>query len=152
MRWLILLTLLASPAFAQSGMQFPEAYYCLGTKNESRTMRLQVADTRERQAHGLMFRKELTPYDGMIFEFGQEFYPQMWMKNTYLALDMLFIDKNQKVVQIIRDTVPMSEAIISTDVAITTVIELETGRAAKEGFSTDTILAKGPCPSASAKP
>lgn len=144
-RLMLVLALAASPAFA---VQFPESQYCLGAK----TLSLQVADTRERQIHGLMFRKDLAPYDGMIFPFGQEFYPQMWMKNTYLALDMLFIDKNGKVVQITKDTVPMSETIISTGVPITTVIELEAGRAAQEGFSTDTTVAQGPCPVAAPKP
>lgn len=124
---------------------FPEKFFCIGNETRAVTLRLQVADTQKTQSYGLMFRRTLVPYDGMIFRFDKEYFPRMWMKNTYLPLDMLFIDKSGKVVQKIENTVPLSEAVISTDVAVMAVIELEAGRAAREKWNIGTKFKDGSC-------
>lgn len=147
-RFLILVILYANPAMAE--IQFPERFYCIGNDTQAMTLRLQVAETREQQRHGLMFRRSIKPYDGMLFAFDGSRPITMWMKNTYIPLDMLFLDKNGTIVQIIENTVPMSEAIISSDKPVTTVIELEAGRAAKEGFKTQLRVVEGTCPARSA--
>lgn len=147
-RLLIGLLCMLAPLFSAfaKAPHFNEAFYCLGDAKQSTTLRLQVADTEPRQRHGLMFRRELKPFDGMIFLFGRERIPTMWMKNTFLPLDMLFLDKNGKLVQIFYDTVPHSEALITPDEPVTTVIELEAGRAEKEGFEKGDQLLLGTCP------
>lgn len=146
MRILFILILLPL-ANAGAAPAYPEQLYCIGDDSHAVTMRLQVAKTLEQQAHGLMFRKEMKPFDGMLFDFGYEFYPRMWMKNTYMPLDMLFVDSSGMVKQIIRDTVPLSEAIILSEHAVTTVIELEAHRAEKEQFAADrTRVVAGSCP------
>ncbi|HEV7319451.1 MAG TPA: DUF192 domain-containing protein [Ensifer sp.] len=76
---------------------------------------------------GLMFRKTMAPDHGMLFDFGETRRVMMWMKNTYLPLDMLFID-SQGVVRTIReDAVPHSEAIIDSGEPISFVLELNAG-------------------------
>ncbi len=151
MKPVILLCALLMPLTAFAKMAFPVQYFCLSSKTTHVSMRLQIADTQERMRHGLMFRKTLKPYDGMAFFFGKNHRPKMWMKNTFIPLDMLFIDKKGKVVQIARDTTPQSEAIITTDTDVTTVIELEAGRAAREHITKDTMLLPGRCPNPAAK-
>lgn len=147
-RFLIFALLFANPALAD--IQFPERFYCIGNNKQAMTLRLQVAQTREQQRHGLMFRRSIKPYDGMYFAFDGSRPISMWMKNTYIPLDMLFLDKEGTIVQIIENTVPMSEAIISSDKPVTTVIELEAGRAAKEGFKTQLRVVEGSCPARNA--
>ena len=138
-----IIALWASQAVASPS--FPEKFYCLGDQSRATPLRLQVAATPETQAHGLMYRDSLVPFDGMLFDFGEPRIIMMWMKNTPLPLDMLFIDKNGKVVQKILNTVPFSEAIITSENAVSTVIELEAGRADKEGFDIGMQLVEGGC-------
>jgi uncharacterized membrane protein (UPF0127 family) len=142
--YVIIITNLAFTANAAAPF-FTEKFYCIGNKKRAVTLRLQVAETREQLAYGLMFRRTLVPFDGMIFRLGKEHIPRMWMKNTYLPLDMLFIDKSGKVVQKIENTVPMSEALILSNVPVTAVIELEAGRAAREQWDIGTKLKNGSC-------
>jgi hypothetical protein len=147
----ILLAALWIPAFAGMTAQdahaidFSESPYCLTTDKASKTLRLQVADTPERLSHGLMYREEIKPYDGMYFDFGAPRKIRMWMKNTPHPLDMLFIDAYGKIVHTVGNTVPYSEAIIEGPDNVAAVIELEAGRAKREGFNVGTTVAKGRC-------
>lgn len=124
---------------------FTEAQFCLRNQTVSHSLRLQIAKTPEQLAYGLMFRKKLAPYDGMLFLFNHERKVQMWMKNTPLPLDMLFLDNAGKIVEIKRNAVPYSETIIATHQPVSSVIELEAGRAKKLSATLGTILSDGVC-------
>lgn len=82
------------------------------------------ADQREQ---GLMFRRSMAPDHGMLFDFGETRRVMMWMKNTYLPLDMLFIDSKGVVRTIREDAVPHSEAIIDSGEPVAFVLELNAG-------------------------
>jgi uncharacterized membrane protein (UPF0127 family) len=133
-------------AFSAHALTFPESPYCLTTGKTAQTLRLQIAETPETLMHGLMFREEIKPYDGMFFNFGAPQKIRMWMKNTPHPLDMLFIDAAGKIVHTVENTVPYSEAIIEGPDNVGAVIELEAGRAKQEGFDVGTRVAKGRCP------
>lgn len=124
---------------------FSEAQFCLHNSSVSHNLRLQIATTDEQLAYGLMFRKKLNPYDGMLFRFPYERIVMMWMKNTPLALDMVFLDSKGKIVEIRRDAVPYSESIITTHQPVSSVIELEAGRAKQLSATIGTILSDGAC-------
>ena len=66
----------------------------------------ELAVTNEERARGLMFREKLLPDQGMLFVFEVEDYHSFWMKNTLLALDMVWLDKEKKIVHIERDVPP----------------------------------------------
>ncbi len=83
---------------------------------------------------GLMFRKTLPDRHGMLFIFPQESVVRFWMKNTYVPLDMIFIDAKGTVVKIAADAVPLSTADISSDVPALTVLEVPAGSAKKYGI------------------
>ena len=83
---------------------------------------------------GLMFRKSMAADHGMLFDFGKSQDVSMWMKNTYLPLDMVFIDRSGKVVNVAHDTVPMSEAIIPSQGAVLGVLEINAGVAKSIGL------------------
>lgn len=87
------------------------------------------------RARGLMFRRDLAPDRGMLFEFDREEPIQMWMKNTYLPLDMIFIGTDKRVVSIARDTEPLSERIVSSGKPATAVLEVNAGTAARLGIA-----------------
>ena len=93
-----------------------------------------VMRTREQLERGLMFRRELAPDRGMLFDFGTPQPVTMWMKNTYLPLDMVFIAADGRVVSVKRDATPMSEAFIPSGGDVLGVLEVDAGTAERIGL------------------
>jgi uncharacterized membrane protein (UPF0127 family) len=85
-----------------------------------------VADTESREEQGLMFVRELPADRGMVFIGAQPKVWNMWMKNTYVPLDMLFVAPDGHVVKIAH-AIPHDETTISSDIAVKGVIELQGG-------------------------
>ena len=86
------------------------------------------------RSRGLMFRRHMAPDRGMLFDFERDETVTMWMKNTYLALDMLFIRPDGTVSRIAADTEPLSTAIIPSGGPALAVLELNAGTAARLGM------------------
>lgn len=74
---------------------------------------LEVADNNEARLKGLMYRKSLPENTGMIFDFEKPDYYAMWMKNTYVPLDMIFFNDAGVVVALANDREPLSEDYVS---------------------------------------
>jgi uncharacterized membrane protein (UPF0127 family) len=83
----------------------------------------------EQQITGLMFRPSVPADGGMLFDWGTERVSQMWMRNTVAPLDMLFIGADGRVRAIAENTVPYSEAVISSRVPVRATLELAAGTA-----------------------
>jgi hypothetical protein len=99
-----------------------------------------VADTPERAEQGLMFVNDLPESLGMVFPVEPPRVETMWMKNTYIELDMLFIDDHGRVTKIIERAAPLSLKTLSSDTAVAAVLELKGGKAATLGLRTgDTV-------------
>ncbi len=96
---------------------------------------VEVATTPQEQETGLMNRDHLAPDAGMLFVFPSEQYASMWMKNTLIPLDMLFIDTHGAIVFIAKNTVPESLDIISADRPVKAVLELAGGTCDKQGIT-----------------
>lgn len=92
---------------------------------------VEEARTEAQRERGLMFRRSMPEERGMLFSFASERPIAMWMKNTYLPLDMVFIGKNGKVVGLAENTEPLSEKIIPSGAPAFSVLELNAGAAAK---------------------
>ncbi len=73
---------------------------------DSRTVTAELAVTDEERARGLMFRDKLLPDQGMLFVFEEEDFHSFWMKNTLISLDMLWLDRNRRIVHIEADVPP----------------------------------------------
>lgn len=102
---------------------------------------MELALTPEQRAQGLMFREELAPDAGMLFLFDRESPRAFWMKNTYLPLDLLFLDSGGTIVSIARDTTPLSETPIPSQVPAAAVLELNAGTAARLDIAPgDTVI------------
>lgn len=80
---------------------------------------------------GLMYRHHLERRHGMIFVFdvNEKHKPTMWMKNTFIPLDMLFIGPDYRIACILEDTEPLSLTLLSCDRPVMAVIELNAGEA-----------------------
>ena len=88
---------------------------------------VEVAKTEEEKKIGLMFRKTLAKNAGMLFLFKREALRLMWMKNTFIPLDILFIDKNGVIKRVVKRTIPHSLATISSRQSVLAVLEIKGG-------------------------
>ena len=86
------------------------------------------------RAHGLMYRKQLGPYQGMLFDFFQEMPVSFWMKNTLIPLDMLFIAGDGTIKNIHANAVPLSTDPIPSNLPVRAVLEINGGSAALLGI------------------
>src|SRR5262249_60271161 len=85
---------------------------------------VELAETPAEMQQGLMFRPSLAPDAGMLFDFKEPTSATMWMRNTLIPLDMLFVDGNGRIVNIAERTVPQSDAVIAAAAPVRAVIEL----------------------------
>jgi uncharacterized protein len=93
-----------------------------------------LAETPVQREKGLMFVKHLPDGQGMLFDFKSEQDIAMWMKNTYIPLDMLFIRGDGRIARIAANTTPMSTAIIPSVVPVRAVLEVAGGTCARLGI------------------
>ena len=89
---------------------------------------------------GLMFRRYMPADRGMLFDFGAEHGVLMWMKNTYIPLDMIFFSRAGVVTHIAENAEPLSEAIISSEGPVYGVLEVNAGYARKIGLKNGDIV------------
>tara|TARA_B100001758_G_C18230549_1_gene515100 strand:- start:189 stop:629 length:441 start_codon:yes stop_codon:yes gene_type:complete len=88
---------------------------------------VEVARTEEEKKIGLMFRRTLAKNAGMLFLYKREALRLMWMKNTFIPLDILFIDKKGVIKRVVKRTTPHSLATISSRKSVLAVLELRGG-------------------------
>ncbi len=112
---------------AEAPIILPTEKLSVKTAQGSFEFDVEIADEGFEQTRGLMFRKEMPPRRGMLFDFGVARDVAMWMKNTYLPLDMVFALRDGTVVRVAERTVPLSEAIVASGQPVTHVLELNAG-------------------------
>lgn len=106
----------------------------------SHAFTVEIADTPEAITQGMMFRETMAPDAGMLFDFGQVRPASMWMKNTLISLDMLFMDSNGQVVAIARNAVPGSLRSLGPGVPVRAVLEIPGGRAKELGINPGDVV------------
>ncbi|MDA9538484.1 hypothetical protein ACM41_20395 [Bradyrhizobium sp. CCBAU 21362] len=104
------------------------------TKSGVQVFSVEMATTEEEKQTGLMYRKELADGKGMLFDFNPEQEVSMWMKNTYVPLDMIFIRADGRILRIAENTEPLSTKIISSKGPARAVLEVVAGTAQKYGI------------------
>jgi uncharacterized membrane protein (UPF0127 family) len=95
---------------------------------------VEVAETPAQMEQGLMFRRQLAENAGMLFDYKQPTMATMWMRNTLIPLDMLFVDAQGRIVNIRERAVPQSDDVIAAAAPVRAVIELNGGTAARLGI------------------
>ena len=126
----VLAGLCANPAAQAASVQPLE----IVTQSGVQVFSVEMATTEEEKTTGLMYRKELPDGKGMLFDFSPEQQVSMWMKNTYISLDMIFIGANGRILRIAENTEPMSTKIISSGGLAKGVLEVIAGTAQKYGI------------------
>jgi uncharacterized membrane protein (UPF0127 family) len=97
------------------------------TAEQTLIFQVELARTPDERARGLMFRRSMAPDHGMLFDFRRDQHVGMWMKNTIIPLDMLFISAQGEIRKIVKRTVPKSLAPISSGEPVRAVLELNGG-------------------------
>ncbi len=114
---------------------YPADVLTIATSKKTFRIEIEVATTQLQHAHGLMFRHRLDPDQGMLFLYDRDATVLMWMKNTFVPLDMLFIDNNGRIAGIAANTVPLSTDIVSSAVPVRAILEVPGGTAARLGIA-----------------
>ena len=131
----VLLHVVLVPLFALSAPAARAEPVCLDLAGGAvHRYEVEVAATPGARAQGLMFRRELAPRAGMLFDFGRDEIARMWMKNTFIPLDMVFTDRRGVVRGIVRNARPRSLDTISSRVPVRAVLELNAGEADRIGL------------------
>ena len=129
----------AAPAQAQSMgslVTFGQGELSIETaKGDNHDFQVEIAETSEQRAQGLMFRRQMAGDAGMLFLFGGSKERAMWMKNTFIPLDMLFIDEAGEIVRIEQRTVPQSLRAIVSGQPVSAVLELNAGTTSRLGIN-----------------
>ena len=129
-RWLALVgALCAAPVCAQDALEGLDIISATGPHHFT----VEVMRSDAGREKGLMFRRSLPHDRGMLFDFKIDQPVMMWMKNTYLPLDMVFISRDGKVVNVAENAEPLSEAIIASDGPVFAVLEINAGEAKEFG-------------------
>jgi uncharacterized membrane protein (UPF0127 family) len=122
--------LLAGAAFAQSF----ESLTIVTRSGQRHSFQVEVARNQNDRAQGLMFRRSMAPDRGMLFDFERVEPVSMWMQNTYLSLDMLFVRPDGTIARIAANTEPLSTRTIPSGEPVLSVLELNAGTAARLGI------------------
>ena len=125
----LVLTFASGCALAASGPQtgLPVEAITIDTKAGPHTFKVEVAADDESREIGLMFRKTMAPDAGMLFLYDRSQPVAMWMENTYIPLDMLFIAADGHIVNIRQRAVPHSQENIGSAGPVKAVLELNGG-------------------------
>jgi uncharacterized protein len=97
------------------------------TAEGPRTFQVERAVAPDERARGLMFRRSMPQDEGMLFDFGEDRPVSMWMKNTYIPLDMIFIGSDRRVKHVAERTTPLSERSVGSSVPVRYVLEINAG-------------------------
>ncbi len=104
------------------------------TSRDRHEFKVEVMENDEQRARGLMFRRQMAADHGMLFDFKTQQPVSFWMKNTYLPLDMIFIDRRGIIANIAENTEPLSERAVPSVRPVLAVLEVNAGIARKLGI------------------
>jgi uncharacterized protein len=132
---LVLLTILGFGHAAEPQLQhFATSHLTIISASGPHHFTVELAETPAQMEQGLMFRRILAPDSGMLFDFKQPTMATMWMHNTLIPLDMLFVDQQGRIVNVAQRAVPESDATIAAAAPVRAVIELNGGTAERLGI------------------
>jgi uncharacterized membrane protein (UPF0127 family) len=134
-------TALAQSAAPEPLSAFPQSLLSVRTgAGKVVNFKIWLADTQKREEQGMMFVREMDEHTGMLFMFPENRPVSMWMKNTYVSLDLLFLDARGKIDYIAARAAPLSETIIGPSTAEYAVLELKGGACDRFGIKVGDVV------------
>ena len=127
-------TRFGAAAHASEKIAFDESRVVVRGAGGDHVFTVEMAVDDAQRALGLMFRRSLAPDRGMLFDFGRDTFISMWMRNTFISLDMLFITSDGRISFIREHTTPQSLETIEAPERNRAVLELAAGTAARLGL------------------
>ncbi|KXV31788.1 DUF192 domain-containing protein [Gluconobacter oxydans] len=125
----------AEEPITQAQARLPTAPLTITTRDgQKHEFTVELAKTYRQQEVGEMFRKRLPENEGMLFMWATPQVSDMWMRNTLVPLDIVFIDSTNHIHAIAENAVPLSEAILRSDGVVANTLELAGGVTAKLGI------------------
>lgn len=124
----------ALPPGAEPLQRFPAAIVRIQSATRTHEFRAWVADTPARRTQGLMFVRRLDADRAMFFAMGPPQVVSFWMKNTYVSLDLLFIDADGRIVNVAANATPLSLEPITAAAPVVAVLEVAAGTTARLGI------------------
>jgi uncharacterized protein len=134
-----------NPAAAEHDMRFGERLsedhlVIVNSEQKKHAFKIELALTFEQQQKGLMHRESIDDDYGMLFVYSKFQDVMMWMKNTIIPLDMVFIDNDGKILHIAENAKPYDERVISSRFPVRATLEIKGGQAAARGIKVgDTV-------------
>ena len=121
-------------SIAQGFATFNRSKLRVVTKSGKHEFIVEIAVTDRQHSQGLMFRQSLAKNAGMLFDYKVPTAITMWMKNTYIPLDMIFIGNDGRVINVVQRAIPFSENVISSLGKARGVLEVNGGTASRLGI------------------
>lgn len=130
-------------ALAQIGWsaEAPRQALSVATDLETLSFQVEIADDPRERALGLMYRRDMPPDQGMLFDFDAEQPVSFWMRNTYISLDMLFIKADGTIASIAKRTTPFSDESIPSRGPVRYVLEINGGLSDELGIEPGDVVA-----------
>jgi uncharacterized membrane protein (UPF0127 family) len=113
----------------------------LQTAGRTVRVRVEIVRTPEQRARGLMFRQKLAELHGMLFLFDRQEVQSFWMENTYIPLDMIFIDEKMRVVGVVENAEPLTTVSRKVNAPSRYVLEVNGGFCRRHGIGKGTSVA-----------
>lgn len=117
----------ASGSAEETGQVLEKSPLFITSRDQKFAFQVELAKSPDERRIGLMHRRHLAPDHGMLFDFGEIAPVAMWMRNTYIPLDMMFIRTDGEIANIAHDTVPHSEDVLASDGPVRAVLEVPAG-------------------------
>ncbi|MFN4310959.1 MAG: DUF192 domain-containing protein [Ferrovibrio sp.] len=125
----------AHPGLAQPQPTLPQSELVIVTSGKGpQRFTVELADTDQSRARGMMFRTSMAPDAGMLFDFKQEQMASFWMRNTLIPLDMIFIRADGTILNIHQRAIPGDETGINSAGPVRAVLEINGGTASRLGI------------------
>ncbi|MEN3167424.1 DUF192 domain-containing protein [Gluconobacter sp. OJB] len=131
----------AEDPIMQAQARLPTESLTITTRDgQKHVFTVELAKTYRQQEVGEMFRKNLPENEGMLFMWPAPQVSDMWMRNTLVPLDIVFIDSTNHIHAIAENAVPLSEAILRSDGVVANTLELAGGVTAKLGIRVGDVV------------
>lgn len=130
---ILLIGLVGSPASLKAGAAV-EVLTIRTASGKEVAYQVEIADTDASRQKGLMYRTEMPSNRGMLLDFGAPEKVSIWMKNTFIPLDIIYVDAAGIITQIVEQAEPQSTSLMNSNARVRAVLEVNAGQAAYHGF------------------